>query len=398
MQIKNLIGLACGLAVLTPATSFAAEATITGPDVVERGDSGQHWTADCTGCGGSTLSFEWDRENDGVVAPIDNGLFRPSIWNMYSQLGPVTMKVKVRGYNYSGGSEGTAEAIATKTITVVNGAPSADFTCDPARVETGEAVTCEVGGIGDDSGEVPATAWDVDGDGFDDGTADEVMTSFSSAGTNTVRLRVTDGDGASSVSAQDVEVWAPPAGPAFSLSATEIVEGGEVTFTATLGAGEEDDTVYVRSWDLDGDGDWDESGLGKRTVSASFGDPGTYAVRLRVRADGDPESTTITTQQLVVTARPVVVDKPAGDRDPAGGGQQQTAPLTPAPAVQPAPAVLAPPAGAALIRVARPAAKKPAAKKAKTCKAAKRKKGRRSRSCAATKRKKASRAKSRKRR
>ena len=406
MHLKSLLGLACGLALLAPGAALAADpvavATVTGPDTVTRGDAFAHWTGSCSNCGGMTLHYEWDRDNDGVIAEHDSGLYISSIYNSYTTLGQKTIKLKTTGVNWGAGG-GTQSATTTKTITVVNAKPDVNFTCTPGVVEVGDPMTCEVTKADDPDTDEPLTlAWDVDGDGFDDGTGTTVTTTFSTAGEKHISLRGTDVDGGTSVMPHSYGAWVPPAGQAFSMSATESVEGNEVTFTAPYAAGEEGDSVYERRWDFDGDGDWDASGVGKRVVSQLFDEPGTYDVRMHVRAQGVPDSAKITTQRLVVKALPVVHPDPPKDGDKGGqdgggagggttGGGGGSRPAAPAPVANPA--VKAP----AFVPNARTAApKRPAAKK-KTCKAAKKsKKGKRSRTCA-TKRK-SSRAKTRKRR
>ena len=391
---RSLLTLTCGLALLAPAQSLAATASISGPDTVVRGETEQY-LGSCVGCGGSTIYYEWDRDNDGVVPEVDKGLYRPIIFHAYEgALGQRTMKLSVQGYDFMTGKT-VDSATVTKTVTVVNAPPEVEFTCDPTRVETRESVTCEIDAVDDpDTEQAVALAWDVDGDGFDDGTGDEITFSYPTEGEKTVRLRGTDGDGGATVADRGVDVWAPAPGQAFAMSATAITAGDEVTFTAAYEAGEEGDSAYERRWDFDGDGTWDESGLGKRVVSEHFDEPGTYSVRLRVAADGDPESAKVTTQQLVVKPRPVVDETPKDNGGGGGGGSQGTP--APGPAA-PAPAVTTP-GPVALARTIAPVAKQPAVKKPaakRTCKTVKAKKGKKKTTKCAAKKKAKSRAKTR---
>jgi PKD repeat protein len=71
----------------------------------------------------------------------------------------------------------------------------------------------------DSDGTIAARAWDLDNDGaFDDGTGTSAQTSFAAAGSYTVRLQVTDDDGAPSVATRQVVVAAAPPPPANLLS------------------------------------------------------------------------------------------------------------------------------------------------------------------------------------
>jgi hypothetical protein len=403
MRFKNLIVAACAAALLTPAAALAApSASITGPDVVERGRSASFMGAG-TDLGGYATHYEWDYTNDGTYDAAIG--FYGGISPIYDTLGTKTIKLRASGMTWSGGPQ-TFEATATKTFTVVNAKPEAAMSCFEDKAETGEQVTCEQDDAQDVDGEIVARAWDVDGDGFDDGQGDELTKAFGSAGTRTVRYRVTDNDGATAIAEDTVTVWAPGAGPAFQMSPSAPTEGDEVTFTAPLGDGEENEVVYERRWDLDGDGEWDEVGTGEdyRTVSAYYGVPGNVQVRLRIReVTNVPESATVTTQTLVV--EPVVVEDPPKDEggNGGGGGSNGGGGAAPAPAQSAAPAPAAAPpvfAPAASRSTASVAAKKKAAAKRKAkCKTVKAKKGKKARKaakkCAPAKK---SRAKTRKRR
>jgi hypothetical protein len=398
MRLKNLLVAACAAALITPALASAApSASISGPDVVERG---RHitWVGTASDVGGYGTYYEWDFTNDGTY---DTGIgFYGGIAHTYDTLGTKTLKLRASGMTWAGGPQ-TASAEATKTITVVNAVPDVAAACDREQAETGEQVTCEQDYADDIDGEVVGVAWDVDGDGFDDGQGSEVTASYPTAGEKTVRMRVTDNDGGSAIAEVGVDVWAPGAGPAFEINPQPATEGDEVTFTAPLEPGEEGDVVVERKWDLDGDGQWDEVGTGDdyRTVSAFYDEAGSVQVRLRTREDGAAADTAkVTTQTLVVKAKPVVVDPKPGDKGSGGnggasGGTGSTGGRTtaaPVPTLGAAPVTFRP---AASRTVAPSTAKKKVAKKAK-CKKAKGKKAKRSRKCAAKK----SRAKTRKRR
>src|SRR5204863_9515537 len=96
------------------------------------------------------------------------------------------------------------------TIDVVNRAPVAAFDVSTDAPRPGEDVQL-VSRAGDPDGGTMqlAQAWDLDGDGnFDDGTGDVATRSFDE-GTHVVRLRVTDGDGAVTITERTLTVAAP---------------------------------------------------------------------------------------------------------------------------------------------------------------------------------------------
>ena len=72
---------------------------------------------------------------------------------------------------------------------------------------TGERVDMRSTSTDAPDGTVASQAWDLDDDGaFDDGTGDQASRVFPAAGSYTVRLRVTDDDGASHVTSRSVAV------------------------------------------------------------------------------------------------------------------------------------------------------------------------------------------------
>ncbi|WP_436935881.1 malectin domain-containing carbohydrate-binding protein [Halovenus marina] len=91
-----------------------------------------------------------------------------------------------------------------------NQAPSAAFTASATDVETGQSVDFDASGSSDSDGSIQSYEWDFDGDGQTDTTGAQVAHAFSSAGTYTVELTVTDDGGATANATQTVTVSAPP--------------------------------------------------------------------------------------------------------------------------------------------------------------------------------------------
>jgi PKD repeat protein len=89
-----------------------------------------------------------------------------------------------------------------------NQTPRASFSVSPASPQAGQAVTF-TDTSSDPDGTIASRAWDLDGDGqYNEGTGATATRSFAAAGTYTVRLRVTDNQGAQAVASQSVVVGA----------------------------------------------------------------------------------------------------------------------------------------------------------------------------------------------
>jgi hypothetical protein len=92
-----------------------------------------------------------------------------------------------------------------------NQAPAAGFSIAPGSPVVNQTATFTDTSV-DYDGAVTARAWDLDGDGeYDDATGATVARAIPSAGTRTVRLRVTDDDGARATAARQFTVVAAPA-------------------------------------------------------------------------------------------------------------------------------------------------------------------------------------------
>ncbi len=184
-----------------------------------------------------------------------------------------------------------------------NQPPAASFTVVPASPLTGQQVTFTDTST-DADGTIAARAWDTDDDGsYDDGTGTTAARTFTAPGTYTVRVQVTDDDGAPATTSRQVVVadqpppnQAPTA--AFTVSPASPQTGQSVTFTDS--STDADGTIASRAWDTDDDGSYDD-GTGA-TASRAFPSAGTFTVRLRVTDDDGAPATT--SRQVTVTGAP----------------------------------------------------------------------------------------------
>ena len=211
--------------------------------------------------------------------------------------------------SHEGAAAGAAMYVDAFTLTGGTGTPPANqppaaaFSVAPPAPQVGQTVTfSDTSSDGD--GSIAARAWDLDDDGqFDDGTGASASRAFAAAGTFTVRLRVTDDDGAPSTASRQVVVTTtPPANQAptaaFSVAPASPQVGQGVTFTDT--SSDSDGTIAARAWDLDNDGQYDDAT--GATAGRTFATAGTFTVGLRVTDDDGAPATT--SRQVTVTAAP----------------------------------------------------------------------------------------------
>jgi large repetitive protein len=274
------LGLAAALAaaalLLAQVVLAAPTADFTISDTTPTRGQSVTFTATATPDEGRTIaSYDW------AFGDATTGTGQ-EVSHSYDTLGPKTVRLTVTD---SAGETTVVE----KPLEVVNVPPTASVSCSPEIVQPNQATTCSSSGSGDDEGPV-TYAWDIDGDGFDDGTGASQQFSFPTPGTRTIRLRVTDADGATAEAEDSVSVNAPPTA---SVSCTpESVQPNQAT-TCSASASDPDGGSISYAWDIDGDGFDDGSDA---TEQFSFPSPETRTIRVRVT---DTEGGTATAEDTV---------------------------------------------------------------------------------------------------
>jgi PKD repeat protein len=116
---------------------------------------------------------------------------------------------------------GGEESIAENSVTVLNRPPEASIAVIPSNPVVGQELTF-VSTSRDLDGSIEGQAWDLDGDGFDDGAGIYATKTFTSPGPHTVRLLVIDKEDppASSVAEANVIVGAVGGGGGQVLGAS----------------------------------------------------------------------------------------------------------------------------------------------------------------------------------
>ena len=127
----------------------------------------------------------WDLDGDNAY----DDAFGPTAQTAFDT--PGTKTVRLRITDSDGGSH-----TASKTLTVPSQPPVASFVYSPAAPLSLQPVTFTSTST-DPDGTIAQIRWDTDGDNNfnDDGSDIEAERTFTTAGSKTVRLRVTDDDG-----------------------------------------------------------------------------------------------------------------------------------------------------------------------------------------------------------
>jgi subtilisin family serine protease len=145
-----------------------------------------------------------------------------------------------------------------------NTAPTAAFTFSCTDL----ACTFDGSGSSDPGGSIASYAWDF-GDGSAPSTSALASHTYTTAGTHTVTLTVTDGGGLTGTARQDVTVTAPSSGPTFTWSTTSQ----KSSWTARVNvAGATPGSLVSGTWDV----------AGSTTIgSCTAGTSGTCAISYR---------------------------------------------------------------------------------------------------------------------
>ena len=198
---------------------------------------------------GTIAARAWDLDDDGQFDDATGAGAQVS----FPAAGTYTVRLQVL-------DDDGAPAVATRQIVIgdappPNQAPSASFSQTPAAPVAGQQVSFADTST-DADGTIASRAWDLDDDGsFDDGSGSSAQAGFAAAGTYTVRLQVTDDDGAPAIASRQVVVGPAPANQApvasFSQTPAAPTAGQQVSFADT--STDADGTIASRAWDLDDD-------------------------------------------------------------------------------------------------------------------------------------------------
>jgi len=268
------------------AADFTSIFTTASSNTPPTADAGSNQTANegssvsfsgIAGGGPGTLTYHWDFGDGGT----SDGTLTPS--HTYADNGSYTVTLSV--------TLGSQTASDTATVTVNNVAPTGTISNNgPVNVDA--TVTISFSNQNDVSSADQVAGYRYSYDFNNDGTWDQTdvtsataTTTFSTVGSKTVKGRIKDKDGGSTVYTTVVDVNGPPTANAGADKTAN--EGSSVSFTGTAGGGPGTLTYH---WDF-GDGGTSDGTL---TPSHTYADNGTYTVTLSVTLGSQTASDTAT--------------------------------------------------------------------------------------------------------
>ncbi|MFN8108665.1 MAG: DUF6605 domain-containing protein [Thermoleophilia bacterium] len=306
----------------------------------------------------ATVGYEWDLITPGCATPPLTRLFT---WSGASQglpnadsvtytapsgarvfaAGSLNFTKQIDAWRAYGAALGAAntklqafmgnmfDAMVSGSGATFNATPVASFTLSATTVDPGVPVTLTDTST-DPDGTIAARAWDTDNNGvFDNGTDTTATVAFTTPGVHTVRLRVTDDAGATSVASQQVTVngTVPPAVNLLANGSFETTLSpwssyqGTVVREAQAGA---PNGAYVAKDTASGTGSFtiDDAGAQIKSVTAGHQYQATVWVRAGVAAMvGKPVSVKL---RETTTAGAIVADSVGSPVALTSGWQQIT--------------------------------------------------------------------------
>jgi len=215
-QYRAVFTNTVGTAYSTGATLTVLAAPVVTIDPVSTTVfAGEVATFTAAASGTPTPSVQWQVSTDGSAWTNDS----TDSGNTTTTLSVSSAAVAQSGYQYRAVFTNTVSTATSAAATLAVSprpvaraapvAPVASFTWFPASPHTGESVSLASNSTDVDS-PITASAWDLAGNGPFLAGSSVLTTSFSTPGSHTVRLRVTDATGLSSVATERIQVTSAP--------------------------------------------------------------------------------------------------------------------------------------------------------------------------------------------
>ena len=237
-----------------------------------------------------SLSCRWDWEDDGTW-DTDWDLVKQTT-HQYSVPGIYTITMEIvdtRGI--------LALTEQELVVTPHNDPPVAAFTVTPTSGSAATVFQLDASGSTDlqDTTMFLSVRWDFESDGTWDTaytTYKTTTTSYQSAGTYSITLKVRDTSGVADSTSHEVTVSNDSPTAIFTHSPVDGTTATTINFDASGCSDPESgiDDLEVR-WDFEGDGTWDSDWSTEKTASHRFDVASTYSTTIAVRDPGGEEST-----------------------------------------------------------------------------------------------------------
>ncbi|HEY6887529.1 MAG TPA: PKD domain-containing protein, partial [Solirubrobacter sp.] len=242
------------------------------------------------GLGDPIVRYAWDTDEDGQ---FDDYSDTSATTHTLQFATPGTHRVRVLASAASGATD-----IATMSFVVSVATQQANREPRPqisgaTSAGVGRSITL-YGYAPDPDGDAVGYAWDLDDDGaFDDSTSPTVSTAFATPGTHRVRLRASDIRGGAATATWSISVREGNGAPAISYfySPTTPRVGRPATLYASASDPDGDPVTYT--YDLDGDGAFDDVPVLDQNFNSAWVPASTQPLTLAVRAT-DPSGLTAT--------------------------------------------------------------------------------------------------------
>jgi PKD repeat protein len=279
--VDNRGNLTTGTEEISVDASPTAAFTLSPTQIYDDGGPVSFDASGSSDAGASIASYAWDF-GDGATAQ------GPTAGHAYTAPGTYLVRLTVTD------SLGAVDT-ATATVAVLDEPPVAAFAVGNTSAEAGQPVTFDGSSSTDSDGSILGYGWSF-GDGHI-GTGRTRGHTFTTPGTYTVTLTVTDNDLVSSTVTHQVTVLPGPTAR-FTPPAGRTFDGTAIRFDATgsIGGGS-GAAIASYAWSF-GDG---ATGTGA-TPSHAYASPGSYTVKLTV-TDGAGVSSS-TTQTVTVLDQP----------------------------------------------------------------------------------------------
>ena len=164
--------------------------------------------------------------------------------------------------------------------------PVSSLAITPTQPRVGQSLVLDASGSSYSRGKIVDYRWDLDGSGnyaTDTGLNSTLTTSFPTAGTYNIGVRVTDSNGGWDYTTKPVTVANLPPVAAITALPNPVATNQNITFSAS---GSTDQGAIVDyKWDLDGSGNYATDTGTTPTTSTSFGSTGVHTVGLQVTDD-----------------------------------------------------------------------------------------------------------------